>query len=107
TQLFYSLALHGRAELALAPDEYAGLLMILLRWLAFRPGGSPRSVDHPKADGPAAREVAGPVGTSPRPAAPPAAGASVPGPATPAVAPVPTTMSAPAPAPVAVAQAAD
>ena len=38
TQLFYSLALQGRAELALAPDEYAGLLMILLRWLAFRPG---------------------------------------------------------------------
>jgi DNA polymerase-3 subunit gamma/tau len=40
TQLFYSLALQGRAELALAPDEYAGLLMILLRWLAFKPGGA-------------------------------------------------------------------
>ncbi|HEU4459449.1 MAG TPA: DNA polymerase III subunit gamma/tau [Methylibium sp.] len=36
-QLLYSLALHGRAELALAPDEYGGLTMLLLRMLAFRP----------------------------------------------------------------------
>ncbi len=39
TQLFYSMALHGRAELALAPDEYSGLVMVLLRMLAFRPAG--------------------------------------------------------------------
>ncbi|HEX5354786.1 MAG TPA: DNA polymerase III subunit gamma/tau [Aquabacterium sp.] len=39
TQLFYSLCLQGRAELALAPDEYSGLLMLLLRLLAFKPGG--------------------------------------------------------------------
>ena len=39
TQLFYSMALHGRAELALAPDEYSGLVMVLLRMLAFRPVG--------------------------------------------------------------------
>ncbi len=38
TQLFYSMALHGRAELGLAPDEYSGLVMVLLRMLAFRPG---------------------------------------------------------------------
>ena len=38
TQLLYSLALHGRGELALAPDEYAGLVMVLLRFLAFKPG---------------------------------------------------------------------
>jgi DNA polymerase-3 subunit gamma/tau len=37
TQLAYSLALHGRAELGLAPDEYSGLVMVLLRMLAFRP----------------------------------------------------------------------
>jgi DNA polymerase-3 subunit gamma/tau len=37
TQLYYSLALHGREELALAPDEYSGLAMVLLRMLAFRP----------------------------------------------------------------------
>ena len=36
TQLFYSMALHGRAELSLAPDEYSGLVMVLLRMLAFR-----------------------------------------------------------------------
>jgi DNA polymerase-3 subunit gamma/tau len=39
TQLVYSMALHGRAELGLAPDEYSGLVMVLLRMLAFRPKG--------------------------------------------------------------------
>ena len=39
TQLLYSIVLHGRAEIGLAPDEYAGLLMVLLRLLAFAPGG--------------------------------------------------------------------
>jgi DNA polymerase-3 subunit gamma/tau len=37
TQLLYSIVIHGRAELGLAPDEYSGLVMVLLRWLAFRP----------------------------------------------------------------------
>jgi len=41
TQLIYSIALHGRAELGLAPDEYSGLVMVLLRMLAFRPMGAP------------------------------------------------------------------
>jgi DNA polymerase III subunit gamma/tau len=36
TQLLYSMCLHGRAELGLAPDEYAGLTMVLLRLLAFK-----------------------------------------------------------------------
>jgi DNA polymerase-3 subunit gamma/tau len=40
TQLLYSLCLHGRAELGLAPDEYAGLTMVLLRLLAFKPAGT-------------------------------------------------------------------
>ncbi len=39
TQLLYSLCLHGRGELGLAPDEYAALTMVLLRLLAFKPGG--------------------------------------------------------------------
>ncbi len=39
TQLLYSLCLHGRAELGLAPDEYAALTMVLLRLLAFKPTG--------------------------------------------------------------------
>jgi DNA polymerase-3 subunit gamma/tau len=37
TQLLYSIALAGRAELAVAPDEYSGLVMVLLRMLAFAP----------------------------------------------------------------------
>ncbi|MFZ6844831.1 DNA polymerase III subunit gamma/tau [Undibacterium sp. RuTC16W] len=39
-QLFYQIAVHGRNELALAPDEYAGFSMTLLRLLAFRPSDS-------------------------------------------------------------------
>ena len=37
TQLLYSMCLHGRTELGLAPDEYAALTMVLLRLLAFKP----------------------------------------------------------------------
>lgn len=36
-QLLYSICLHGRGELGLAPDEYAALTMVLLRFLAFKP----------------------------------------------------------------------
>jgi DNA polymerase III subunit gamma/tau len=39
TQLLYSIAIHGRGELGLAPDEYTGLTMSLLRLLAFKPKG--------------------------------------------------------------------
>lgn len=39
TQLFYSLCLQARGELAWAPDEHGALLMTMLRMLAFRPGG--------------------------------------------------------------------
>ena len=38
-QLYYQIAIHGRDELGLAPDEYAGFSMTLLRMLAFMPGG--------------------------------------------------------------------
>ena len=40
TQLLYSISLHGRTELGLAPDEYAALTMALLRLLAFKPQGT-------------------------------------------------------------------
>ncbi len=40
TQLLYSICLHGRSELGLAPDEYAALTMVLLRLLAFKPGAT-------------------------------------------------------------------
>jgi DNA polymerase-3 subunit gamma/tau len=36
-QLYYQIALQGREDLALAPDEHAGFVMTLLRMLAFRP----------------------------------------------------------------------
>jgi DNA polymerase-3 subunit gamma/tau len=36
-QLFYQIVVHGRNDLGLAPDEYAGFSMTLLRMLAFRP----------------------------------------------------------------------
>ena len=44
TQLLYSIVLHGRAELGLAPDEYSGLVMVLLRMLAFRPQGAAQAL---------------------------------------------------------------
>lgn len=37
-QLFYQIVVHGKNELGLAPDEYAGFTMTLLRMLAFQPG---------------------------------------------------------------------
>ncbi|WP_248319958.1 DNA polymerase III subunit gamma/tau [Caballeronia sp. Sq4a] len=40
-QLFYQIATVGRSELGLAPDEYAGFTMTLLRMLAFEPAGGP------------------------------------------------------------------
>ncbi|GJL75301.1 DNA polymerase III subunit gamma/tau [Nitrosomonas sp.] len=36
-QLFYQIALHGRNDLSLAPDEYAGFTMTLIRMLTFAP----------------------------------------------------------------------
>jgi DNA polymerase III subunit gamma/tau len=36
-QLHYQIALQGRSDLGLAPDEYAGFTMTLLRMLAFAP----------------------------------------------------------------------
>ena len=37
TQLLYQIAIYGRDEIELAPDEYAGFTMTLLRMLAFAP----------------------------------------------------------------------
>ncbi|MEO8523247.1 MAG: DNA polymerase III subunit gamma/tau [Caldimonas sp.] len=56
TQLLYSVVLHGRGELPLAPDEYSGLVMVLLRVLAFPPSdaltGSPPRPASARADTP-------------------------------------------------------
>ncbi|CAM5436419.1 DNA polymerase III subunit gamma/tau [Eoetvoesiella caeni] len=40
-QLFYSVAVHSRNELSLAPDEYAGFVMACLRMLALAPAAPP------------------------------------------------------------------
>ncbi|MBO9687191.1 MAG: DNA polymerase III subunit gamma/tau, partial [Mitsuaria chitosanitabida] len=70
-QLMYSMALHGRQELPLAPDEYAGLTMVLLRMLAFRPDG--QGTRQPAAPDGAARSapVAAPAAPIARPQAAP------------------------------------
>ncbi len=45
-QLYYQIALHGRRDLPLAPDQRNGLEMVLLRMLAFRPDtGSDKKVN--------------------------------------------------------------
>lgn len=41
-QLYYQIALHGRRDLALATDEYAGFSMTILRMLAFAPSNTPQ-----------------------------------------------------------------
>ncbi|MFM0393649.1 DNA polymerase III subunit gamma/tau [Paraburkholderia phytofirmans] len=56
-QLFYQIATIGRSELGLAPDEYAGFTMTLLRMLAFEPaptgggGGAVGSARAPRQAG--------------------------------------------------------
>lgn len=55
-QLLYSMVLHGRRELALAPDAYAGLTMVLLRLLAFAPGVAPGVEPAAAASQPAPRD---------------------------------------------------
>jgi len=48
-QLAYQIAIHGRNELPLAPDDYAGFTMTLLRLHAFRPE-QPPSLDATSPD---------------------------------------------------------
>jgi len=68
-QLCYQIVIHGRDELALAPDEAAGFTMTLLRLHAFRPGGN----EKPVAVAPATVRVAlAPPVARPAPAVPPA-----------------------------------
>ena len=62
-QLFYQIAIHGRDEIDLAPDEYAGFTMTLLRMLAFAPSrnGLPvaaQSLSHERVAAPRAEPVA-------------------------------------------------
>ena len=47
-QLYYQIALHARADMSLAPDEYAGFTMALMRMLAFKPVGSGNGFSAPR-----------------------------------------------------------
>lgn len=60
-QFYYQMALAGRRDMGLAPDPRAGLEMLLLRMLAFKPQGV---IDGPRqklARAPSAAEAAAPV----------------------------------------------
>ena len=65
TQLLYSICLHGRTDLGLAPDEYAALTMVLLRLLPFKPQAEKKTLA--KAEAPSTRAPFAPA--SPVPAA--------------------------------------
>jgi DNA polymerase-3 subunit gamma/tau len=53
-QLYYQIALQGREDLPLAPDEHAGFVMTVLRLLSFRPEGAAPGLPLPKAATPKA-----------------------------------------------------
>ena len=69
TQLLYSLCLQGRQELGLAPDEYAGLTMVLLRLLAFQSPARGPVAEKKNSESP---RVLSPAVPSPAPASAPA-----------------------------------
>ncbi|MES2757799.1 MAG: DNA polymerase III subunit gamma/tau, partial [Pseudomonadota bacterium] len=94
-QLFYQIAVHGRNEIGLAPDEYAGFTMTLLRMLAFRPGNGGAEGVAPA--GPAAARP--PVQPRPAPAPAPARAASAAVASHAAVTPPPVQQARPAPPP--------
>lgn len=115
TQLLYSLCLHGRAELGLAPDEYAALTMVLLRLLAFKPTHQTRNqpesqpsnqvsvdalaekktLDRPQPAQPTRAELA-PAAAQPNAAQLPAASAAPVAAAVAVAQPVPSVSAAPA-----------
>ncbi|MDR0716414.1 MAG: DNA polymerase III subunit gamma/tau [Azoarcus sp.] len=114
-QLAYQIAVHGRDELALAPDEYTGFSMSLLRLLAFRPE-QPPALGSPGVSGGGANGRARPLPASPAPerkaaAEAPASGAKNVHPfvaeASPANTAASRTAAAPPPAPLASARGGD
>jgi DNA polymerase-3 subunit gamma/tau len=58
-QLYYQIALQGREDLPLAPDEHAGFVMTVLRLLAFRPEGPAQALPASSAPKAAAPSSAG------------------------------------------------
>ena len=97
TQLLYSLCLHGRTELGLAPDEYAALTMVLLRLLAFKPTGTAAAAEKKSPElsvRPAQPPVTAPAVSHTTPPAAVSAPAPRPAPMVPAVASAPQLPSA-------------
>lgn len=76
-QLFYSVAVHSRGELTLAPDEYAGFIMACLRMLALNGDAGPQTAIEAPAT--PARQTAEPAVAAAQPpqAAPVAAAPAV------------------------------
>lgn len=98
-QLFYSVAVHSRGELTLAPDEYAGFIMACLRMLALNGDAGPQTAIEAPAT--PARQTAEPAVAA---AQPPQAAPVAAAPVVERTAPV-AQPAAPAPAPVAAAPA--
>ena len=93
-QLAYQIAIHGRDELSLAPDDYAGFVMTLLRLHAFRPERAGAAIAATKA-------AKVPAATAPPRTTPPAALAPAASRPQAAVLSAPTLAAAPASVPAA------
>ncbi|HWL29862.1 MAG TPA: DNA polymerase III subunit gamma/tau [Burkholderiaceae bacterium] len=108
-QLFYSVAVHSRQELSLAPDEYAGFVMACLRMLALVPAGTePPKGGPPGGPGSGGRSepaTSPDAASTPTMAAPAAAALAAPGatmiasaaPTAQTAAPAPATQTPPTP----------
>lgn len=103
-QLFYSVAVHSRSELTLAPDEYAGFIMACLRMLALNGEAGPQTaVEAPAA--PARQTADAAAASAPVTAAAPASAPVPPAAIAPAVAATPAAPAAAAPVPAPAVQA--
>jgi DNA polymerase III subunit gamma/tau len=60
-QLYYQIALHGRDDLRLAPDEQTALMMTFLRLLAFSPNAGGISAREASGNGPQSAQNAPPA----------------------------------------------
>jgi DNA polymerase-3 subunit gamma/tau len=60
-QLLYQIAVTGRQDLGLAPDDYAGFTMALMRMLAFMPASAAGEAKRPISTTAPARSAAAPV----------------------------------------------
>lgn len=66
-QLYYQCLIHGRQDLSLAPDEYAGFVMTLLRMLAFAPFAAKHTPENAVIEG---TQLHTPEPAAPKPALP-------------------------------------